>query len=104
VTVAQIIAGKDPNTGQTQIPLCLFCGEPPKYGAYWVGPYVSVSFCQRCVWEGNLGKLIGDTARGWDIVASLLDATAREAWRAYAIASERPPRRALEPDGSVVPD
>jgi hypothetical protein len=68
---------------------CLFCGEPVHRGAFWLGYGSDLSVCSHCLWRGQLGALIGDTANRWHDVAAMLDATAREAWRAYAIARER---------------
>jgi hypothetical protein len=67
---------------------CFVCGEPVERGAFWMG-YTHVSVCSTCVWDGRLGLLVGDAARDSHDVARMLDHTAREAWRALALAYER---------------
>jgi hypothetical protein len=69
---------------------CFFCGGEMAIGAWWNG-YTDepLNLCRLCAWNGQLGSLIGDAARDCRDVTRMIDATAREAWRALALAQER---------------
>jgi hypothetical protein len=71
---------------------CFHCGQPVEHGSFWMGE-PSICLCFNCCWDGRLGPLIGDAARDSGDVATFLDHTAREAWRALALAYERERRR-----------
>ena len=68
---------------------CFFCAEPVMVGAAWHGQGDPLRICTSCARDGALGKLLGDAARDCHDLDLILDATAREAWRALALAQER---------------
>ena len=67
---------------------CSFCGERALHGAVWMG-FREVVVCSLCALDGQLGKLLGDSARDVASLERALQATALEAWRALALAKER---------------
>lgn len=67
---------------------CVFCGEVVDFGVFWRGAE-EIRLCDSCARSGELGKLLGDAARDCHDLGQMLDHTAREAWRALALAQER---------------
>jgi len=85
--VSRVRAGEIEGLGRAG-DACLFCDRDVVHGAFWRGAQ-SLYVCLDCTADGELGKLLGDAARDSRDLVRMLDATAREAWRALALAQER---------------